>query len=118
MDGQEGWKREVEEEKKMWERERNRRRGGGGRGRTTEERGDEEAKGEEPSIGGGKPQPRGLSAAIVGELRQICMRCHGDFTQLNLYSSLCGGAECRGAVVEGGARGREEERRLDETEHL
>lgn len=34
-----------------------------------------------------------LTGSIVGGLWWICMCCHGDFTQLNLYSSLCDGAE-------------------------
>lgn len=37
-----------------------------------------------------------LTGSIVGVLRWICICCHSDFTQLNLYSSLSDGAELGG----------------------
>lgn len=73
-------------------REKEKRAGGdgerGGEGREEKrERKNRRREEEEPPGGGGKSQLFGLSAAM-GELRRICMRWHGDFTQLNLYSSL------------------------------
>lgn len=47
----------------------------------------------------------------MGGMWRICMYCHGDFTQLNLYSSLCDGAELE-------ERKEGEERGPDEPEQL
>lgn len=111
--GGEDGEREEEEEEELKGRKRM-----GEEEVEVEEDGEEEVEG----AGGGAIWRFGLSASIVGGLRRICMRCHGDFTQLNLYSSLCGGAERRrgggGGVQALREGGREEEWRLDETEHL
>lgn len=50
---------------------------------------------------GGRQSLR-LTGSIVGGLYWICMCCHGDFTQLNLYSSLCDGAKWEKKMQRGG----------------